>query len=136
MAAVSAVSLRLLAGAVPKRLFAGLQRTIAASPSEYPWRVVNKVVLAEAVDEQQVVEQALRAQRDWIQRGGREKAARSVSVRAKGLVAKLLAQFIFVAIYSVVMVVGLLAIKHGWPGADIYRLLEWLYGVFPALTAH
>lgn len=126
---VSAVALRLMAGAVPRRMFEGLQRTVAASPAEYPWQVVTKVVLAEPVDEQQVLQQALRAQRDWIVRGGREQPGKSLSLRAKSFLAKLVAQLLFVGLYSLILLVGLLALKYKWPQMDIYHLLDWVYGI-------
>ena len=126
---VSAVALRLMAGAVPRRMFEGLQRTVAASPAEYPWQVVTKVVLAEPVDEQQVLQQALRAQRDWIVRGGREQPGKSAATHAKTFLAKLIAQLLFAALFGLVLVVGLLVVKYKWPEMDIYRLLDWIYGI-------
>jgi hypothetical protein len=90
-------------------------------------------VLAEPVDQQQLVQQGLKAQRDWILRGGREAPAKPVAVRAKTLVAKLLAQLITFAMCSAVLLVLLLALKHKWPEADIYRPLAWLYEQFPKL---
>lgn len=134
MAAVGAVSLRLLAGAVPRRTMEALKRAVVESPAEFPWKVVTQVVLADPVDEQNLVQQGLRAQRDWILRGGREAPGKPVGQKAKTLIAKLLAQLIFLSVYSVVVLVLLLALKHKWPGADVYRLLGWLYEVFPGLV--
>ena len=68
---IAQVSLRLLAGSVSKRSLEGLKRTLEASPSEYPWQVVTKVVLSEPCDEQDLAQRGLRAQRDWILRGGK-----------------------------------------------------------------
>ncbi len=59
--------------------------------------------------------------------------ARPLSVQAKGLVAKLLAQLIFLGIFSLVMLVALLLLKHKMPDFDIYRVLAWLYETFPKL---
>ncbi|MGE3173620.1 MAG: hypothetical protein AB7O97_13430 [Planctomycetota bacterium] len=131
MTAIGAVSVRLLAGAVPKRTMEALKRTVLASPSEYPWQVVNGVVLAEAADPQDLAQKALRAHRDWILRGGRETPGKPLGLRTKTFVAKLVAQFIFFAIYSVTVLVLLLLLKHKWPDINIYGLLEWFYGVFP-----
>lgn len=133
LTAAAAVSLRLLAGAVPKRTLDGLQRTVQQSPSEYPWQVVTRVVLAEPVDDRRLLEQGLRAQRDWILRGGRETPGKPISVHAKTFVAKVVAQLIFVGVYTVVIVVLLLLLKHRWPEVDIYRALDWLYSTFPNL---
>jgi hypothetical protein len=132
MADVAAVSLRLLAGAVPRHTMQALQRTIESSPAEYPWQVVTKVVLEEPVDAGKLVQQGLRAQRDWIQRGGRETPGKSASVRAKTFVAKLTAQAIIFGVFVVLAVLSLLLIKHKWPEIDVYVLLEWFYGVFPS----
>lgn len=129
--AVSAVSLRLLAGAVPKKTMDQLQRAVQQSAAEFPWQVVTQAVLAEPVDPQKLVQQGLQAQRDWIVRGGREKPGRPLSMQAKGLLAKLLAQLVFLSIFAVVLVVALLLLKHKLPWFDIYRLLEWVYDVFP-----
>lgn len=130
--AVSAVSLRLLAGAVPKKTMDQLQRAVQQSAAEFPWQVVTQAVLAEPVDPQKLVQQGLQAQRDWILRGGRETPARPLSVKAKGLLAKLLAQLIFLSIFTVVLVVALLLLKHKLPWFDVYRLLEWAYDLVPS----
>jgi hypothetical protein len=111
-----------------------LKRTLLQSPTEYPWRVVTQVLLADTVDPQRLVQQGLRAQRDWILRGGREAPGKPLSVRAKTLLARILTQLLVVAICGAVVLVLLLALKHKWPGADVYRLLGWLYEAFPALA--
>ena len=132
--AVAAVSLRLMAGAVPKRTMQDLKRTVEQSPSEYPWQVTTKVILAVDTDPQQLVQQGLRAQRDWILRGGRKDPGKSGSVKAKTFAAKLLTQAIFFGVFSVLAIVMLLLIKHKWPDANIYGLLDWAYGAFPSLS--
>lgn len=126
VAAVGAVSLRLLAGAVPKRTMEQLQRTVQQSSGEYPWRVVTQAVLADPVDEHALVQQGLKAQRDWIVRGGRERPAPPVSHRAKRFVARLVAQTIFCAVWTLVVIAVLLLLKHKLPEIDIYRLLGWI----------
>jgi hypothetical protein len=131
--AVSAVSLRLMAGAVPKKTLEQLQRTVQQSAAEFPWQIVTQAVLAEPIEPQRLVQQGLQAQRDWILRGGRETPGRPLSVKAKGLLAKLLAQLIFLSLFSVVLLVALLLIKHKAPEVDIYRILSWLYETFPSL---
>ena len=128
--AVGAVSLRLLAGAVPRQTMQQLQRTVRQSPSEFPWQIVTQAVLADPVDPQQLVQQGLRAQRDWIVRGGRETPATPVTQRAKGLLAKLCAQAIFLLLYTVVVVVALLLLRHKVPELDIYRITTWVTDLF------
>ena len=128
--AVSAVSLRLMAGAVQKRTLDQLRQTVQASPSEYPWQVVTQAVLAETVDPQRLVQQGLVAQRDWILRGGRETPGPSLGRRGKGFLARICAELIFFVVMSVVVVGALMLCKHKWPEVDIYRLLAWLQGLF------
>lgn len=128
--AVADVSLRLMAGAVSKRTMEQLQRTVQQTPTEFPWQVVTQAVLAEPVDAQRLVQQGLQAQRDWILRGGREAPGRPLSYKAKSLLARICAQLIFVAIYTVVVVVALLLLKHKLPDFDIYRILTWVQGLF------
>lgn len=130
MAAVAGVSLRLLAGAVTKRTMEQLKRTVDQSPAEYPWQVVTQVVLSEPVEPQRLVQQGLQAQRDWIVRGGRETPSRPLTQQAKGLVAKVVAQMVFLGVYTAVVVVALLALKYRFPGVDIYRVLGWLSSAF------
>lgn len=131
--AVGAVSLRLLAGAVPKRTMEQLQRTVQQSPSEYPWQAVTQAVLAEPVEPQRLVQQGLQAQRDWILRGGREKPPPPIAQRTKGFVARLCAQLVFGLIYALVVVVALLLLKYKMPDFDIYRLLTWCQDLFGRL---
>jgi hypothetical protein len=87
-------------------------------------------VLAEPADPQQLVQKGLRAQRDWIVRGGREVPRPGVGHRAKGLLARICAQVIFFAIYSAAVLILLLLLKHKVPGLDIYRILDWGKGLF------
>lgn len=129
--AVGEVSLRLMAGAVPKRTIEQLQRTVQQSAAEYPWQVVTQVILAEPIAPQQLVQQGLQAQRDWILRGGRETPGKPIGQRAKGLLAKLVAQLIFLVLLSAVLYAALLLVKHKLPGFDLYAPLEWLYATFP-----
>ncbi len=130
---IGAVALRLLAGTVSRKTLDALQRTVLASPDEYPWRVVNQVVLGEAVDDQQLAQQGIRAQRDWILRGGRENPGKPLGLQAKTLLAKVTAQSLFAVIFAVVLVVFLWVAKLRWPEFDVYRPLEWLRSTFPDL---
>lgn len=131
--AVAQVSLRLLAGAVERPLFAQLQRQLAAAPDSYPWQEATRALLASPVDAQQLVQRGLQAQRDWILRGGRETPRPTLARRAKGLLARLCAQLLFAVLFAVVLLVALLAVKHRWPEFDVYQVLDWLYRTFPAL---
>lgn len=120
--AVGQVALRLMAGAVPKPLLGQLQRMVQQAQDGYPWQEVTRVVLAQPVDEQKVVQQGLVAQRDWILRGGRETPGRPLGHRAKGLLARLVAQFVVLIVYGVLLVGGLLLLQHKFPEWNIYRL--------------
>lgn len=124
VAAVGAVSLRLLAGAVPKRTMDQLQRA-PQSPSEFPWQVVTQAVLAEPVDEQKLLQQGLAAQRDWILRGGRETPGPGLVHHTKSFFAKVVAQLIFAALFTIVLVTILILLKYKMPEFDIYRVLDW-----------
>lgn len=134
MVAIGEVSARLLAGVVSKRTMEALRRTVEASPSEYPWQVVGQVVRQEPVEPQDLAQRALRAQRDWILRGGRETPGKPIGLQAKTLLAKLVAQSIFLVFFTVAVVALLLLLKHQWPGADIYALLEWGKGLLAKLV--
>lgn len=128
--AVSDVSLRLLAGSVPKGKMEQLRRTVEQSTSEYPWQAVTQAVLADDVEEQRLVQQALVAHRDWILRGGRTAKGPSIARRTKGFVARLMAQLIFGVIFVVVIVAALLLLKYKMPEFDIYRILTWVQDLF------
>lgn len=130
LAAVSEVSLRLMAGAVSKRTMEQLQDTLRHSPSEFPWQVVTQAVLTEPVDAQRLVQQGLAAQRDWIVRGGRETPSAPIAHRAKSFFARLCAQLIFGALFTLVLIAGLLLLKHKVPDLDIYRILTWFQQLF------
>lgn len=131
--AIAGVSLRLMAGTVSRNTMDALKRTVLSSPEDYPWRVVNQVVLGESVDEQRLAEQGIRAQRDWILRGGRENPGKPVGLKVKTFFAKLVAQSIFGLIFAAVLVLLLLLIKHKWPEINIYWLLDWVRETFPNL---
>jgi hypothetical protein len=127
---VARANLRLMAGTVSKRTMEQLQRTLQQNPSEFPWQVVTQVLLAEPVDEQRLVQQALVAQRDWIVRGGRETPKPGLGYRAKGLLARICAQLIFGVIYAVVIVVLLMLLEHIDPAFDLSRAVHWFQQTF------
>ncbi|MFK7742032.1 MAG: hypothetical protein AB8H80_17075 [Planctomycetota bacterium] len=128
--AIGDVSLRLLAGAVPKPRMEQLRRTVEQSPAEYPWQVVTQAVLAEGVDSQRLVQQGLTAQRDWILRGGRTAKGPSVGRRAKGFLARLVAQLIFGVLFTAVLLAGLIILQHKFEWLNIYEFWPWLRGLF------
>lgn len=132
VAAVREVSMRLLGGGVPRATMAQLQKLARENVGEFPWRETTRRILAEPVEEQRLVQQALTQQRDWIWRGGRETPGPSVGRRTKGFVAKIVAQTIFLGIWALVLALALLALKHKF-GFDLYAVLDWLYSTFPAL---
>ena len=123
--AVSDVSLRLMAGSVSKPKMAQLRVTVESEAGEYPWQSVTQSVLSEEVDPQRRVQQGLAAQRDWILRGGRVAKGPSVTRRAKGLLARLVAQLIIAALFTAMVLVALviLQIKLGW---DLYAVWPWI----------
>jgi hypothetical protein len=127
--AVSDVSLRLMAGCVSKPKLAKLRITVEENTDEYPWQTVTQAVLSEEVDEQRLVQQGLVAHRDWILRGGRTAKGPSITRRAKGLLARLVAQLIFAVIFTTIILVALaiLQIKLGW---DLYAVWPWILSLF------
>lgn len=127
--AVSDVSLRLMAGCVSKPKLAQLRITVEENTDEYPWQTVTQAVLREEVDQQRLVQQGLAAHRDWILRGGRTAKGPSITRRAKGLLARLVAQLIFAVIFTTIILVALviLQIKLGW---DLYAVWPWILSLF------
>lgn len=127
--AVSDVSLRLMAGCVSKPKLAQLRITVEENTDEYPWQTVTQAVLSEEVDQQRLVQQGLVAHRDWILRGGRTAKGPSITRRAKGLLARLVAQLIFAVIFTTIILVALviLQIKLGW---DLYAVWPWILSLF------
>lgn len=127
--AVSDVSLRLMAGCVSKPKLAQLRITVEENTDEYPWQTVTQAVLSEEVDQQRLVQQGLVAHRDWILRGGRTAKGPSITRRAKGLLARLVAQLIFAVIFTTIILVALviLKIKLGW---DLYAVWPWILSLF------
>lgn len=123
--AVAEVSMRLLAGAVDRRTLEALKASVQGATGEYPWQAVTHTVLATPADPQKTVQAALVAQRDWVLRGGRE-TPRSLGRRAKGLLARLVAQLLVFAVTAALVIVGLLLLKYRFPEFDIYRVLTLL----------
>ncbi|MBM3972653.1 MAG: hypothetical protein FJ301_00920 [Planctomycetes bacterium] len=125
-AAVAAAALRLMAGAVPKPALERLRTAAMATGADYPWEATTRAILAAPVEPQRLVQQGLIAQRDWILRGGRENPKPGIGRKAKGLLARLCAQFVFGALFAIVLVTGLVAARYKWPAVDIYVAVGWL----------
>lgn len=130
--AVAEVSMRLLAGAVDRRTLDALKASVQGTTGEYPWQAVTHTLLAAPADPQKTVQAALVAQRDWILRGGRE-TPRPLGRRAKGLLAKLVAQLLVFAVTAALVIAGLLLLKYRFPEFDIYRVLTLLEELFGKL---
>lgn len=122
LADAAAVSLRLLSGTVSKRTLDHLRQQLPQSPD--PRAAIHAAVLAEPVDEKLLLTKALSTQREWIARGGRWRGP-SMGFRAKSLLARLCAQLVVTALYLLLFVVALLALKYRDPDWDLYRLLAW-----------
>ena len=124
---------RLIAGAVSRSTMKELQKTVNAATTVYPWEVVVDRILREQVDQTELTERALRAQRDWVVRGGRQTPGKGLTYKTKSLVARLLARVVFLAILIPVVVTLLVLVKQKWPEFDIYRILLWLQNTWPSM---
>ncbi len=130
---VGQAALRLMAGTVSRKQLAALRKELLRSPESYPWRETTDAILRVEVDDERLLQQGLRAQRDWVVRGGRETPKPSVKHRSKNFVAYLLSRAIFFVLYTGAVVVLLVLLKAKWPQIDIYAANDWLSGVLPAV---
>ena len=126
-------SLRLLAGVVPRATMAELRGEILSNPAAFPWKTINERILADPVDDGQLMQAGLRSQRDWILRTARPKGRRSLKVKSKNLLAYLLVRAVFTVLYALALVVVLILLKHHWSWFDIYAVLDWLRDALPGL---
>lgn len=117
------ISLRMLAGAVGKRTFESLRSELPAAPDAHA--VLHRAVLAERVEPEHLLQKGLAAQLEWVARGGRLAQPR-LAFRSKRLLARLCAQMVISAIYAVLFLTTLFALKHHDPDWDVYRVLDWL----------
>ena len=131
LARTAEVSLRLMAGMVPRKTLQAVQRMAVESTGEYPWQRIHDAVLAEPVDPNELLRRGILAERDWVARGGRETPGPGLKRRAKGFLAKVLAQLIVFSITLALAVVVLLLVKYRWPELDVYRLLEMIRPFLP-----
>lgn len=123
LAEAGEISLRLLAGAVGKRTFEVLRSRLPTATDAHA--VLHQAVAAEQVEPAQLLQKGLAAQREWVARGGRIAKPR-LAARGKRLLAQLCAQLVVSAIYAVLFLTTLFALKYHDPDWDVYRLLTWL----------
>ena len=110
-----------------------LRTEVAMRTDAYPWREITASILDEPVPTDRLLQQGLRAQRDWVIRGGRERPRPSVRQSGKRTLAFLLSRLIFGAIYTVVLVMLLVLLKANWPSFDIYVILDALRSIAPGM---
>ncbi len=109
-----------------------LQKVVRSDSASYPWEAVVDRVLAEQVGPSELTKMALKSQRDWVVRGGREAPGPRLRHQAKSFVAKMLARLIFMAILIIFLVVLLVVCKLCWPAVDIYAANDWLTTTWPS----
>lgn len=124
---------RLLAGLVSRRDLQAMQKKVLASPDAYPWQEVVDGLVAEPVAESELIQRGLKAQRDWILRGGREMPGPRVKTRAKAFLARLLAQGLFLGLWTGSVLVLLVLLKARFPECDIYIVSNWLKDLMPGI---
>ena len=125
-------SARLMGGTVNRSAMKELQKLVKTESGSYPWEAVVKRILAGGAPPAEVAQAALKAQRDWIVRGGRQNPGKSVRAHAKGLMARLMARLIFFGVLLVSVVVLLVLCKLRWPEIDIYAANDWLAATWPS----
>lgn len=125
-------STRLMGGAVNRSTMKKLQKLVRADGDSYPWEEVVDRVLAEEMAPAELTKTALKSQRDWVVRGGRQTPGKSVRHHAKSLLAKVLAKLIFMVILMACIIVLLVLCKLRWPEIDIYAANEWLAEAWPS----
>jgi hypothetical protein len=130
------VSLRMMANLIPKKTQDRVRTAMAESAEEYPWQRVVDLVLQDPVDADDLLAKGLRAQRDWFVRSSvtaTARAGRAARVAGKTALAYLLSRAIFVTLYTLVLILLLVLVRHHWPALDIYRILDWLRSVLPSV---
>ncbi len=130
---VSEASLRLLAGLVPKKTLLELQEVVRTASGAYPWEQVVDAILAFPCHQEELVQQGLRAQRDWVVRGGRETPGKSLSAHTKTFLAQMLVRILMFGLYLGVVATALVILKMRWPSVDIYSVIPWLREHAPML---
>ena len=130
---IGEAALRLMAGQVSRTTMNACQELVRGQPQNYPWEQVTDRLLADPVAPADLVQPGLRAQRDWVVRGGRETPGHGLRLRAKTGLAKLLVRALFFMLYLLVVLSLLLLLKQKWPAVDIYSGLRWLQHTLPGL---
>lgn len=122
-----------MAGRVTRSRMKVLQKLVADHPDQYPWEAVVEEVLREDIPAPDLSRDALRAQRDWVVRGGRETPGKSLGQKSKGLLARLLVQLLVMGIFLAIFLAIALLANIRWD-VDIYELKKYLLDWFPALA--
>jgi len=131
---VSESALRLMAGQVPKATLAELRRRVEDQQAAgFPWEAVVDQINSLPVETKDLLSAGLRAQRDWIVRGGRETPGRPLRYHAKKGAAYVVSRLLLALLYILGTVALLLLAKQKWPGFDIYAVLTWLQKTLPGL---
>jgi hypothetical protein len=128
--AAGEVAMRLLADRVPRPTMAALQRLVQEGRDQYPLAAIAKALAADPIGDAELYQQLLRAERDWILRGGRERRAIAASRPNKSLLARILGQSLLVAVTALAVLSVLLAIKVRHPEL-LDAAFDWLHTTFP-----
>ena len=124
-------SARLMGGTVNRSAMKELQKLVQAESGSYPWEEVVERILAGGASQAEVAQAALKAQRDWIVRGGRQNPGKSLRAHSRSLLARLLARLIFFGVLLASVVILLVLCKLRWPEMDIYAANDWLAATWP-----
>ena len=128
--AASEVAMRLLSERVPRPTMAALQRLIQESGGQYPLPAIAKTLAADPIGDAELYSQLLRAEREWILRGGRERRAVGPSRPNRSLLARMLGQSLLVVVTALAVLSVLLAIRVRHP-EWIDGAFDWLHTAFP-----
>jgi len=126
------VSARLMGGAVHRSTMKDIQKVVRSERGSYPWEAVVDRVLSEQVGSAELTKMALKSQRNWVVRGGRETPSPRLRHQAKSFVAKMLTRLIFMTILITSLVILLVVCKLCWPAVDIYAANDWLSMTWPS----
>jgi len=130
---ISELSLRLMADSVPRGTMKDLRRIVESGDGVYPWDAILERALEDPVDQHELVSRGLRAQRDWVWRGGRTNPKKGMRRKAKTFLAGLVAKLVFLVLYTLALVCLLVLVEQIWPSMDISRILHFLQDKLPGL---
>ncbi|MEM7202146.1 MAG: hypothetical protein AAF628_17895 [Planctomycetota bacterium] len=131
---IAHANLRLMAKTVSPATVRRLRDELNASPERYPWRDVTESILDESPDDRELIQRALRAQRDWLMRGGPATAGRRRRAPVKRFTALVLSRAIFFVLYTTAAVVLLVLLQARWPQLNIYEAADRIRDAFLQLT--